>query len=83
MRGIWLKVVPPAINEYTRLEPATSLLWRIRTNALYQGMFAVWRRTILPNVFGLATLLILMAVATVAIFGIVDALIQLLRSVRL
>jgi uncharacterized protein (DUF2235 family) len=83
MRGIWLKVVPPAVNEYTRLEPATSLLWRIRTNALYQAMFAVWRRTILPNVFGLATLLILMAVATVAIFGIVDALVQLLRSVRL
>ena len=56
MRGIWLKVIPPAIGEYTQVEPHTSRLLSIRSSALYQGLYAVLRRTVLPTVFGIATL---------------------------
>jgi uncharacterized protein (DUF2235 family) len=76
MRGIWLKVIPPAIDEYHTLRPATSLLWRVRTSDVYQGMFAVWRRTILPNVFGVATLLVLLTVASMMLLAVVDVVVR-------
>jgi uncharacterized protein (DUF2235 family) len=80
MRGIWLKVVPPAIDQYRTLQPATSLLWRLRTSDPYQQFFAVWRRSLLPHVFGLATLLVLFAAASMVMLEIVDAVVRLISG---
>jgi hypothetical protein len=68
MRGIWLKVVPPAREEWQELDTSRSLLTNVRAHAAYQLAFAVLRRTVLPNVFGLLALVLLAAVANRAVF---------------
>lgn len=61
MRGIWLKVVPPAREEWKELDTSTSALTKLRSHPAYQLSFAIFRRRVLPNVFGLLVLVLLAA----------------------
>ena len=74
MRGIWLEVIPPAINQYQKLQPTTTLLSIVRRSRLYRGLFAFWSRTVLPNAFGVVTLLCLVAAANRVAFEAVNVL---------
>ena len=68
MRGIWLKVIPPVTGEYKLLAGHTSALLSLRSSDLYQGIYAVLRRKVLPAVFGIATLVWLAGAANRAGF---------------
>ncbi|MGH9374207.1 MAG: phospholipase effector Tle1 domain-containing protein, partial [Vicinamibacterales bacterium] len=73
MRGIWLKVVPPARGEWHTLETARTRLMRIRSHRAYQTAFAILRRKLLPNVFGIVILAWLIGAANRAPFEILQA----------
>jgi hypothetical protein len=73
MRGIWLKVLPPAINRHHLLNDRKGALTAIRTSNVYQGLFALWRRAILPNVVGIVLLWVLIAAGNRALFESVNA----------
>lgn len=73
MRGIWLKVVPPAREEWKTLSQARSALAAVRSHAVYQLAFALFRRKVTPNVFGLAILLCLLGAVNRAPFEIAQA----------
>jgi hypothetical protein len=68
MRGIWLKVIPPVTGEHENLEPHKSALLSIRSNELYQGVYAVLRRKVMPALFGISTLVWLAGAANRAAF---------------
>jgi hypothetical protein len=68
MRGIWLRVVPPAQAAYIQLPTAVSRLTRLRNSAAYQKPFAFLRLRLLPNVFGVLLLVALGGLATRASF---------------
>jgi hypothetical protein len=68
MRGIWLKVIPPVTGEHQRLVPHKSALRSIRSNDLYQGVYAVMRRKVMPALFGIGTLVWLAGAANRAAF---------------
>ena len=68
MRGIWLKVVPPAREEWKALGESDSRLTKLRSSSAYQLAFAVLRRRVLPNVFGLLVLVLLAAVVNRGLF---------------
>jgi uncharacterized protein (DUF2235 family) len=70
MRGLWLRLVA---NDPAAFEAPRSLLFRIRSHALYQGAFAVLRRKLLPALTGIGALLFLVALAGRAPFHIADA----------
>jgi uncharacterized protein (DUF2235 family) len=70
MRGLWLRVVA---NDSEVFEAPRSLLFRIRSHALYQGAFAVLRRKLLPALTGIGALLFLVVLAGRAPFHIADA----------
>lgn len=73
MRGIWLKVIPPAVGQYTKLTPHTGLLKTLRSSKWYQGPYAVWRHKALPMVFGFAILVCLVALANRISFEVASA----------
>jgi T6SS, Phospholipase effector Tle1-like, catalytic domain len=56
MRAVWLKVLPPAADRYHSLAKPRSFVFALRSNDWYQGMSAVLRRFVIPNVFGILTL---------------------------
>jgi hypothetical protein len=68
MRGIWLRVVPPAHGAYEELPVTVSRLTRLRGSRPYQSAFAFLRLRILPNVFGVLLLVVSAGLATRAVF---------------
>ena len=62
MRGTWLKVMPPAREEWRTLPRSRSTLTKVRSNTAYQIALALLRRKVLPNFFGIAILIILIGV---------------------
>jgi Uncharacterized alpha/beta hydrolase domain (DUF2235) len=74
MRGIWLKVIPPATGQYESLERPRSLLQRVRSHRWYLVGFAVLRRGGLSTVFGIAALVCLAAAANRAAFETINAM---------
>jgi hypothetical protein len=72
MRRIWLNVIPPAVGQVQSLTPHTSRLKSLRSSDVYQGVYAVLRRKVLPNVFGIAILVSLVAVANRGAFEAVN-----------
>jgi len=74
MRRIWLMVLPPAMDEYTRLPRPRSKLLSIRLSAWYQGFYAVLRRVVTPNVFGIAVLVCIFAAVNRAAFEAAGAI---------
>jgi Uncharacterized alpha/beta hydrolase domain (DUF2235) len=56
MRKIWLQVTAASDAELKAIALPTDRLYRIRSSRVYQGAFAVLRRKVLPNVFGILIL---------------------------
>jgi hypothetical protein len=73
MRGVWLKVVPPARGEWQSLDPRISALTRLRSSRNYQWTFAFLRRKVLPNVTGFLILAWLAGAANRAPFEALQA----------
>jgi hypothetical protein len=59
MRNIWSQVIPPPGRDLDVLRPPSGLLYRVRSHPYYQGTLAVFRHHLLPNAFGIATLVVL------------------------
>jgi hypothetical protein len=74
MRAVWLKVIPPAAEEWKRLRRGRSWLTAVRLITGYQVAFAVLRRKILPNVFGILILVGLIGAANRAPFEALNVL---------
>jgi hypothetical protein len=56
MRKTWLKVTSASDAELRAMAPPKGALYRIRSHPGYQGGFAILRRMVLPNVFGILIL---------------------------
>jgi hypothetical protein len=64
MRSVWLQVTAASDPELATIAAPSGRLYRMRSAPSYQGAFAVLRRLVLPNAFGIVTLLLLGSDAT-------------------